>query len=121
MNIDFTLFKSLGLVFIFHLAFNLTGNCLDIKSQKNGLADISFFCQLDFLEQQMYDSPDKNPKDLSYAESLKEDKSPKRDSHEKAKKKDKSHSEQKKETALKSYGQLKSVLEEVDMMVSGWI
>jgi hypothetical protein len=123
MNFDITLLKSFGLIFIFFLAFNLTGNCIEIKSQGNDMSDIAFFCQMDFLGKPDKCQPEKNIRALSNAEFHKEDKSLRRESQEKAKKKAKSNSEseQKKQTSLKSYDQLKGVLEEVDMMVSGWI
>ena len=108
---------------LFLLSFNLSGNCLGIQSQYNGFADITFLISPELLDSKNISQLEKEPKDQSTGGFHKEDNPPRIESQEKAKKKDKStsESEQKKETPLKSYDQLKSVLEEVDMMVSGWI
>ena len=123
MNFNDSLFKSLGLVFVFLLAFNLTGNCLESKSQDNGLAGLFILNNPEFLK--IPDNPklEKKPNERSLDKFFGSDNSPKKESPKRPKKKDKSSfdSEDKKETSLKSYYQLKGVLEEVDMMVSGWI
>lgn len=123
MNFDNTLFRPLGLVFVLLLSFNLEGNCLDFQTHEKGTSDIAFLVSQGFLENINFSHPEKEPKNQSYGEFSKKDQSQRRETKEKAKKKDKStfEPEQKKETSLKSYSQLKSALEEVDMMVSGWI
>lgn len=118
MNLKISLFKSCGLVFVFLLISISSGFSLTSQPKMVMISEISI-C---FYPRKM-DHLEKIAKENNKTEFKKNKKNRDRNIQERSKRdfSTSAHQDEEFESPVKSYNQLKGLLEEVDMMVSGWI
>lgn len=122
MYFKISLFKSYGLVLIFLLISISSGFSLTLQFQQKALPDICILQSLELLDNSANLNNEKEAKENTESE-FKNKKQPNRNSQERIKVRFSTSPEQEDdgESAVKSYNQLKGLLEEVDLMVDGWI
>jgi hypothetical protein len=122
MYFKISLFKSCGLVFVFVLISISSGFSLTFPLQEKALPDICILMSVELLEDSGSLNNEKDAKENTKSE-FKNKRQLNRNSQEKIKLGFSTSTEQDddKESPVKSYNQLKGLLEEVDMMVDGWM
>ncbi|WP_373520043.1 hypothetical protein [Aquiflexum sp.] len=123
MNFEGSLLKSYGLILVFLLVSISSGFCLTFQPKVMIFSETSFFfCprQIDNLDKV---AKEKNLNEIDKSDTKKNRRKLRRNNQEKAFDDFSTSSDQESESdsPVKSYNQLKGLLEEVDMMVGGWI